>query len=551
MNEQSPQKEINPNWPLDQKQNLADFYEKNKAEWELPKNSSEEKPPEPKEEPKAAERIVEEAGENASIPDQTQTEVKSESKLGMDPSLYGKNYVADMSGSDIERHQPDKEKLGDNKLEELEEKKKLGEAFNVKDKRDSSWLETPASPGSVEESYHVMVEPDGKKTSMDNSEFATSRKLTTEAEEKQREKIYQAEKEGTGFRVEDYRSEEAKKVFSFLNPEEKPEQTGIVSESTPVSESPAKSAGAEPKVESQEPTSVPITPEGNESNKEKLIIGPEEVKKAIASQIEGMAKLEKLNLSEIPEGLQLEAELNAGLSGGKISMSGKIVNAENGIAIRDLNIEARDYVRSIITEDLSRFTSAIKAYFEKQNKNKKPVSKIQIIGPNLEVEFENITRSKEGRKFNIGAKIKGWYGKLDNLTKRTVLAGVVEIKQPENITAEEEHKKSVRESVKNVEANSGAKILAEFSGTGVPEKKPNPALDQNRVPPRKGLESTVTAAAPESVSPVATPEPINPAAVPIEGIYLNPSVLKCEAKEGDSLWEILRKVLEEMFKSKK
>lgn len=401
-----------------------------------------------------------------------------------DPDLYGESYVADVSGEETARYRLDEKNLTEEKeegLKILEQRKKEGEAFNVIDKRDRSWLEPPE--GSDEESYHVAIKPDGERVSMDDSEFATPDKLTPEEEERRKE-IYKAEKEGTGFRVKDSRSEEAKKVFSSLNPEEKSEQTKAAPEAT---------VAPEPKVEPQ--NQPPVASGEKEQNKEKIVVNSEEVKNAIASQIEGMAKLEKIDISEIPEGLLFKAELNAGLSGGKIEINGKIVNAGDGIDLNDLDIKARDYVKDIVMEDLSRFSKAIKTHFEKQNK--KPVSKIKIVGPNIEIEFKS--GAPEGKRFSLKAKFREWYGKLGKAPKKTALAEMTNTKQPEG------------------------------------SKNQTPAPDnENKLPPRKGF----------------TPEVFNSAAVPIEGTFVNPEIFKWKTEKGLSLSEILGEVFKKFLKAK-
>ncbi|MFA6269755.1 MAG: hypothetical protein WC657_00925 [Candidatus Paceibacterota bacterium] len=128
-----------------------------------------------------------------------------------------------------------------------------------------------------------------------------------------------------------------------------------------------------------------LVEEGTE--KEKLFVSLDEIKSIISIQLGQSAKIEELNLSETTEGLQLMVKLNAGMMGGKISMEGKIVNIGNDIAVQDLNIQARGYVKSQIESNVASFSSIIKTYFEKQKG--KSVSGLQISGSGLVVEFEN------------------------------------------------------------------------------------------------------------------------------------------------------------------
>lgn len=126
-----------------------------------------------------------------------------------------------------------------------------------------------------------------------------------------------------------------------------------------------------------------ITPEPEK--RESITLNFDAIKNIIISQIGNKAEINRLEIAEVNEGAKLSAEIDAGMLGGKISIEGYIVNDQNGIAIRNLSINARGYVKSRIENSLSSFGSAIKKYFEKQYE--KSVSSIQIVGPNLVIDL--------------------------------------------------------------------------------------------------------------------------------------------------------------------
>lgn len=111
----------------------------------------------------------------------------------------------------------------------------------------------------------------------------------------------------------------------------------------------------------------------------------DEVEAIVREQLGGKAKINRLTIDSTPEGLQLHAELDAGMMGGEIVLDGTIVNDGNTIAIHGLDIDARGYVKSMIQDKLGNFDTAIKAYFEK--KFGKQVSKMQIGDAGLTLEF--------------------------------------------------------------------------------------------------------------------------------------------------------------------
>src|SRR3990167_7688853 len=121
---------------------------------------------------------------------------------------------------------------------------------------------------------------------------------------------------------------------------------------------------------------LPITPQTPESisSIEKITI--DEIKSILSSQLEGKARIKTLELQPTTGGLLLNAELDAGIVGGKISIYGLIINAGDEIAVSDLKIGARGYVKSRIEDNITKFVPAIKTYFE--NKYGKPVSNMQV-----------------------------------------------------------------------------------------------------------------------------------------------------------------------------
>lgn len=126
------------------------------------------------------------------------------------------------------------------------------------------------------------------------------------------------------------------------------------------------------------------TPEAEK--KETITLTLDAIKNVISSQIGNKAKIKKFEITTTPEGIVLSAELDAGMMGGKISLDGIIVNSGNGLAVQNLTIEARGYVKSMIESSLDKFAPAIKQYFEKQYG--KLVSRINIVDSNLIVELE-------------------------------------------------------------------------------------------------------------------------------------------------------------------
>ena len=135
---------------------------------------------------------------------------------------------------------------------------------------------------------------------------------------------------------------------------------------------------------------------------ERIILPLSELKDTVISQLGSKATIERLDITEINGGLMLSVELDAGFTGGHISIKGEIVNTGNEIAIQNLNIEARGYVKSRIESSLSVFTLSIKKYFEK--KYSKPVSSISIRGSNLVLDLENSTPVSKPTEIGEGSR---------------------------------------------------------------------------------------------------------------------------------------------------
>ena len=120
------------------------------------------------------------------------------------------------------------------------------------------------------------------------------------------------------------------------------------------------------------------------------------IKQMIVSQIGDKAEVKHLEVKVVSEGAKLSAEIYAGLIGGKILIEGLIVNDSNELALRDLKVDARGFVKSQIESSLSDFAPTIKKYFETQYKNK--VSSIQIVGPDLVIGFESLLTTPPSSK---------------------------------------------------------------------------------------------------------------------------------------------------------
>ncbi len=126
---------------------------------------------------------------------------------------------------------------------------------------------------------------------------------------------------------------------------------------------------------------------GFENKTERHVLTLDEVKNMVILQLGNKAKIEKLDVVETNEGLRLSVKLNAGFTGGKISIDGEIVNVGNEIGLQNLHIEARGYVKSMIESNLSNFVPAMKKYFE--DKYGKPVHAISIAGSSLILDLKN------------------------------------------------------------------------------------------------------------------------------------------------------------------
>lgn len=110
----------------------------------------------------------------------------------------------------------------------------------------------------------------------------------------------------------------------------------------------------------------------------------DKIKQILAEKVGNKAKIVKADITSTPNGAKISATLDAGLTGGKITLNGEIVNSGQGIAITNLQIEARGYVKNLIQANLGGLPEAIKKYFEE--KSGKKISSIQIEGEHLIVE---------------------------------------------------------------------------------------------------------------------------------------------------------------------
>lgn len=180
---------------------------------------------------------------------------------------------------------------------------------------------------------------------------------------------------------------------------------------------------SEPKLDNNSEISAP------ESERESKVLSFDAIKEVIISKIGSKAEIKRLDIEEAPEGARLSAEIDTGMLGGQISIEGLIVNGSDGIAIRDLDINARGYVKSRIESNLSGFMPAIKKYFE--NQYNKEVLSIQIAGPSLIIGLgaskendsgENIDKGEIESILEIIGKEKGWerMGTIDAYARKFI-----------------------------------------------------------------------------------------------------------------------------------
>lgn len=146
------------------------------------------------------------------------------------------------------------------------------------------------------------------------------------------------------------------------------------------------------------------TTESELNKKESKVFTFDAIKDIISSQIGDKAEINRLEIREANEGARLNAEIDAGMLGGRILIEGLIVNTSDGIAIHDLNIDARGYVKSRIESNLSSFGPAIKKYFEKQYG--KTVSRIKIAGASLVVDLETTPEANMSQEDKLKIEIE-------------------------------------------------------------------------------------------------------------------------------------------------
>ncbi|MDP2655278.1 MAG: hypothetical protein Q8P17_01820 [bacterium] len=143
--------------------------------------------------------------------------------------------------------------------------------------------------------------------------------------------------------------------------------------------------------------SIELTqPRAPVSAENRQVISTAEMQGVISEQLNGKAKINALEIKNTPDGLMLHAELDGGWKGGKIVLGGAIVNSGNTIAVESLNIEARGYVKSMIENNLSGLSDAIKSHFEKQYG--KPISGLQVGESGLTIEFGSEEQAKPAQE---------------------------------------------------------------------------------------------------------------------------------------------------------
>lgn len=177
------------------------------------------------------------------------------------------------------------------------------------------------------------------------------------------------------------------------------------------------------------PDEILDTSVSESEKKESIILSFDAIKDIVISQIGSKAEIKSLEIGQVAEGAQLSAEIDAGMLGGRISIEGLIVNIPDGIAVHDLKVNARGYVKSRIENSLSGFGQEIKRYFEKQYG--KSVSNIQIVGSNLTIELDGISandssenrdKSKLEHILETIDKEKGWdrIGAIDTYAREFI-----------------------------------------------------------------------------------------------------------------------------------
>ncbi len=152
----------------------------------------------------------------------------------------------------------------------------------------------------------------------------------------------------------------------------------------------------------------------------------ESIRALLAQELEEEGKLEKLTLTRVPDGLQLHAELDAGLLDGRAVVDGMITNGPKWIHIDDgLEVKGRERMKVKVKNALLFFEDAVQDHFEKQYAG--AVSGISLGETNLQINLsggeaaQSPVEGVAGSSEPTESTPKEWREKL-----RTLIAGAKE-----------------------------------------------------------------------------------------------------------------------------
>lgn len=134
----------------------------------------------------------------------------------------------------------------------------------------------------------------------------------------------------------------------------------------------------------QKKENVTDTSESMESERQ---VSLDELEEIIKNKIGKLAKIEKIDFAFKEGKLEVKGELNAGLLGGKIKIKGLLENSGDTIEVnKNIEIEARGYVKTQIINNLSKLAPEMKKYFE--DKNKRSIKSINIKNGQIILSFK-------------------------------------------------------------------------------------------------------------------------------------------------------------------
>ena len=140
---------------------------------------------------------------------------------------------------------------------------------------------------------------------------------------------------------------------------------------------------------------------------ESVTVPFEGVKRILSEQLGEKAQINRLDVSDTPEGLQIQAELRHGAAG-KINIQGTLVSEGGTIGVSELQVTADRFVgraRAAVEEGLAGIDAAIKTELERQHG--KPISTLQVGPAGLMVEFApapDVTESSGRIEPTLGAE---------------------------------------------------------------------------------------------------------------------------------------------------